>query len=220
VACLNNMRQAGMAAKLYQDDNDSFFAPTFTVDADQNNRVPWFGHIKSYYISSTNPPLCPIKVRNATPAPGGPFPVTPDGEVIWASDGTVLNFSANIFLGGCWWKDNWEIPPIKDTDVRNPSATVYLTDSGTVAANTDDPLACVTADSPIKGGCWILSDPSSDVAASASASDPDDSSWGGPSPRHEGRSNVSFVDGHIETLKPSQWYWAGSPWLIPEEGGR
>ena len=60
IACLNNMRQAGLAAKLYLDDHDSQFAPTFTVDADQNNRVPWFGHIKPYYISSTNPPLCPI----------------------------------------------------------------------------------------------------------------------------------------------------------------
>jgi hypothetical protein len=94
ITCLNNLGQAGIAAKLYQDDHASTFAWTFTLDGDQQNRVSWFGYLKPYYHSSTNPPLCPIKTRDATAAPGGPFPVTDDGEVTWASDGTVVNFSA------------------------------------------------------------------------------------------------------------------------------
>ena len=218
ITCLNNMWQAGLAAKLYQDDNSSKFAWTFTLEGDQENRVSWFGYLKPYYTSSTNPPLCPIHPRNAPAAPGGPFPVTADGEVIWASDGTVVNFAANIFLGGCWWPENWEIPSLKEAAVRKPASTVYLTDGGSLAINTDDPHACVTTDSPIKAGCWILSDPSSDVAASATASDPDDANWGGPCPRHRGRSNNAFVDGHVQAMKPAQWYWAGTPWLRPDAG--
>ena len=27
------------------------------------------------------------------------------------------------------------------------------------------------------------------------------------------------ADGHVENLKPSQWYWAGTPWLDPFIGG-
>ena len=222
LSCLSNMRQAGVAAQLYQGDNNSIFAWTFTLsgsEEEQANRVSWFGYLKPYYLSSTNPPLCPIRPSNASPAPGGPFPVTADGEVIWASDGTVVNFSANILLGGCWWPEIWEIPGLKEAAVRRPAATVYLTDGGSLAMNSADPNECVTTDSPLKPGCWILSDPSSEVAASASAGDPDDANWGGPCPRHNGRSNVSFVDGHVQGMKPSQWYWAGSPWLLPEEGG-
>jgi len=222
ITCLNNMRQAGLAAKLYQDDHQSQFAWTFTVSGDEDNqteRVSWFGYLKPYYISSTNPPLCPIRPSNATPAPGGPFPVTPEGEVIWASDGTVVNFGANIALGGCWWPGIWEIPSLKEAAVARPAATAYFTDGGALAVNSEDPNECITTDSPLKAGCWILADPSSDLAASASASDPDDANWGGPHPRHRGRSNNGFVDGHVEAMKPSQWYWAGTPWLKPKTGG-
>ena len=222
ISCLNNMRQAGFAAKMYQDDHQSVFAWTFTLSGDeesQSERVSWFGYIKPYYISSTNPPLCPIRPRSANPAPGGPFPVTEDGEVIWASDGTFVNFAANIALGGCWWPGIWEIPGVKETAVAKPAGTVYFTDGGALAVNSEDPNEAITTDSPLKAGCWILSDPSSDLAASATAADPDDANWGGPHPRHRGRCNTAFVDGHVEALKPSQWYWAGTPWMNPEVGG-
>jgi prepilin-type processing-associated H-X9-DG protein len=34
------------------------------------------------------------------------------------------------------------------------------------------------------------------------------------------RTAVAFVDGHAESLKPSRWFWAGTPWLKPNVGGQ
>jgi hypothetical protein len=50
----------------------------------------------------------------------------------------------------------------------------------------------------------------------SSAEDPN---LGSPHLRHAERSNVAFVEGHLEALKASKWYWSGTPWLKPAEGG-
>ena len=218
-SCMNNLRQVMLAAQLYVDDNESTYPTTFTVDDDQQNRVSWAVLLNPYFSGATAALLCPVRPRGVTASPGGPFPVNSEGEVVWASDGTVVNYSANIFFGGCLWPDVWEYSAIKQSDVVNPSGTVYLTDGGALAENTSDPNVSVRPDSLLKPGCWILADPSSDVAASASAADPDDANWGGPAPRHGERSNNAFADGHTELMKPAQWYWAGSRWLRPEKGG-
>ena len=47
----------------------------------------------------------------------------------------------------------------------------------------------------------------------------DDPNWGGPMPRHDGRSAVLFMDAHVVSLKPFSWYWSLSPWLKPDVGG-
>jgi prepilin-type processing-associated H-X9-DG protein len=38
-------------------------------------------------------------------------------------------------------------------------------------------------------------------------------------PRHNARSAVMFLDGHLVSLKPSNWYWSLTPWLKPDVGG-
>lgn len=223
-ACLSNLRQILAAAKSYTDDNHAQFPWTFTLtgseEGDQENRVSWVCYIKPYYSGASQLLMCPLRTRSIQASPGGPFPVNEDGEVVWASDGTTANYAANFFLGGCWWPEVWEVPGCKETSVRQPAATVAMADGGAMAVNTADPSACITSDSPAKPGCWILADPSSELAGSVQAAEPDDANWGGPSPRHRGRSSVAMVDGHVELLKPAQWYWAGTPWMQPEQGGR
>ena len=44
--------------------------------------------------------------------------------------------------------------------------------------------------------------------------------WGGPSIRHQARSSVGFLDGHVDGLKASMWYYQDTPWLNPKRGGR
>ena len=68
--------------------------------------------------------------------------------------------------------------------------------------------------SPEKAGCWIVHDPANDAPITGGVTI-DDPNWGGPHLRHNGRSNVSFVDGHVQGMKAAQWYWAGTPWLKP-----
>ena len=43
--------------------------------------------------------------------------------------------------------------------------------------------------------------------------------WGGPHLRHNKRSNVSFVDGHVDTIESAGWYYSNTPWTDPALGG-
>ncbi|MFM8419031.1 MAG: hypothetical protein ACKOEQ_02765, partial [Verrucomicrobiota bacterium] len=85
--------------------------------------------------------------------------------------------------------------------------------------NNKDPQKSVTPTSKRKPGCWIVHDPGNDAPCTGCVSSPDDPNWGGPDPRHDQRSNILFVDGHTESLRPSQWYYAGTPYLDPARGG-
>jgi prepilin-type processing-associated H-X9-DG protein len=98
--------------------------------------------------------------------------------------------------------------------------TIAIVDGGTAPSNTTDPLKCVTAQSLPKPGCWIVHDVANDAPCVGCVSSPDDPNWGGPLPRHNGRSNNACVDGHVEVQKPAQWYWARTPWLMPDVGGQ
>ena len=85
--------------------------------------------------------------------------------------------------------------------------------------NTTDPTLCVTTMSPQKAGCFIINDPAATQPNNlvVVSNNPD---WGGPELRHNnGRSVVAMTDGHVEVKKALEWFWAGSPWLYPTNGG-
>ncbi|PYI88374.1 MAG: hypothetical protein DME26_03730 [Verrucomicrobia bacterium] len=215
--CVNNLKQMSVATQLYIDENRSKFPWTFTLVGNQMNRTSWFNYIQPYQ-QSKKVLLCPIRPKKL-PLGGTIFGRSSDGEVTYPTDGTVSNYGANFPLGGCNWPGNWEFAPITDGAVKKPAATVHLTDGGTQAANTRDPNKSVTVNSLPKPGCWILHDPGNDAPCVGCVSSPDDPNWGGPHLRHSDRSNVAFIDGHIEALKSSRWYFAGTPWLKPSVGG-
>lgn len=139
-----------------------------------------------------------------------------------AEDKAISNYGMNFRLGGCDWPGIWDVkdwPPVRETAVRMPVATVFLTDAGSKPLNTRDPLRCVTSATPEKPGCWIVHDPGNDAPNTGGVTN-DDPNWGGPHPRHGGRSAIAFVDGHIESFQPRKWFWAGTPWLKPDVGGQ
>jgi len=204
--CINNVRQMTIASKLYANDSNSKFPWTFTLVGSQQERMSWFNYIQPFQ-ESKQVLLCPIRPKTLLTGEAR--------EVQYPIDGTVSNFQ----LGGCNWPGVWEFPSIPDSAVVQPSATVLMTDGGSQARNTRDPERCVTVNSQPKHGCWIVDDPGKTDGACAGCTLTTDPNWGGPMLRHEGRSNVSFVDGHIEAMKSSQWYWSGTPWLYPDRGG-
>jgi prepilin-type processing-associated H-X9-DG protein len=114
------------------------------------------------------------------------------------------------------------VPGLKLADVRKPASVVYMTDSGMAANNTTNPNKCITPGCMIKYGAWLFDDPGNDDPISPDPGAPDmttDPNWCGPFPRHgDFECNNAFVDGHVALMKPSQWYYAGSPWLMPEPG--
>jgi prepilin-type processing-associated H-X9-DG protein/prepilin-type N-terminal cleavage/methylation domain-containing protein len=211
--CISNLRQIGIASKVYADDFDSKFAFTFQVRGDNVLRKAWFNFLQPYQ-QTTNLILCPSKTKKFKEA----VALYPSDQ----QDKAVSNYAANFRLGGCDWPNVWDASvwrQLRDTDVRNPSGTVHVTDGGSRPLNTRDPERCVTPLSPEKPGCWIVHDPGNDAPCSGCVTSAGDPNWGGPHLRHMQRSNVLFVDGHVEVMRSSKWYYAGTPWLRPDIGG-
>jgi len=213
-SCLNSNRQMFLASQLYADENGGRFCYTFSLIGNQTFRKLWFNYLTPY-VRSTNLALCPIDAKNLGQRAFTIYPSDP-------KDQAVINYEYNFRLGGCDWPGTWPketYPAQSYSNVRKPAATVQFTDGGSLPLDTRDPLKCVTPQSKEKPGCWIVQDPSGSARPGPMAIDPGDPNWGGPRLRHNARSVVMFVDGHTETLKSSQWYWSGTPWLDPGIGG-
>ena len=215
-ACLNNLRQMVLSCQMYADDFNGRYCLTFQVTGDNSSslsggRRAWFDFLLPYQ-KTTNLLLCPVRSKKFNEF----IQVYPTGP----ADLGVANYSINFRIVGCdyapWPYSQW---PGARGNITRPVAVAYLSDAGTKAINTANPLQCVTASSPEKPGCWILHDVGNDAPNTGSVAG-DDPNWGGPMPRHNGRSAIAFVDGHVAYMKPSQWYWADTPWLKPTVGGQ
>jgi len=212
ISCLNNLRQLGIAQRVYADDFNGRYCPTFQVHGNNVFRKAWFNFLQPY-APSTNTMLCPTR----TPK----FKEFMQDYPSELTDHLISNYGLNFRMGGCDWAGTWDAkdwPPAKDTSVRRPVSTVDLTDSGSKPLNTKDPLKCVTITSKEKPGCWIVHDPANDAPNTGGVTN-DDGNWGGPILRHMGKSNIVFADAHAENMAASKWYWGGTPWLKPDEGG-
>jgi prepilin-type N-terminal cleavage/methylation domain-containing protein/prepilin-type processing-associated H-X9-DG protein len=212
-ACINNLRQMGIAQRVYADDFENRYCPTFQVRGANVLRRGWFNILQPYQ-QTTNLLLCPSKTRKFLEV----VALYPSEE----QEHAVSNYAMNFRLGGCDWPGTWDArdwPQMRDSAVRSPSSTVHITDGGSRPTNTRDPFRCVTPASPEKPGCWIVHDPANDAPCSGCVTSADDPNWGGPHLRHNQRSNVLFADTHIETRRASDWYWAQTPWLKPDVGG-
>ena len=214
ICCVNNCRQLGFACHLYLTDNEDKFCDTSVVRGDNVIRRAWYNLI-SPYTGTTNLLLCPAFRIKAHAVVGGYYPTAPE-------DAAFPNYGLNFHVGGFDWPDIWPestYPPARLSAIRNPSATVLLADSGTLAVNTTDPDLCVTSESPQKAGSFVLNDPA-DTQPNSLVISPVNTDWCGPELRHDnGRSAVGMTDGHVEVKKASEWYWARTPWLYPTGGG-
>ncbi|MSU21995.1 MAG: prepilin-type N-terminal cleavage/methylation domain-containing protein [Pedosphaera sp.] len=212
-SCINNLRQISIASRVYADDNDSRYCFTFQVRGNNDTRKAWFNFLQPYQ-GTTNLMLCPSKTKKFKEL----VALYPSDQ----QDKSISNYSANFRFGGCDWPNVWDKSTwrqFKDTEIKLPSSTVYLTDGGTQPKNTKDPNLCVTPTSIEKPGCWIVHDPANDAPCTGCVTSTGDPNWGGPHLRHSQRSNIAFADTHVESLKASSWFYAGTPWLKPDVGG-
>ena len=214
-ACVNNLRQMFIACHLYNEDSNGRYCLTFHVTGDNSSTIAggrraWFDFLLPYQ-KTTNLLLCPVRTQKFKEFMQS-YPTGP-------ADLGVTTYGINFRVGGCdfapWPYSQW--PGVRG-GVARPAGLAYLSDSGTKPLNTSNPLTCVTEKTPEKPGCWILHDVGNDAPDTGGVAG-DDPNWGGPHPRHNGRSAIAFLDGHVESLKPSGWYWSLTPWLQPKKGG-
>lgn len=215
VGCVNNCQQLDLACQLYVADHNDKFCSAFMVQGNNVVRRAWFNLI-SPYTKSTNLLLCPAFRLKAHAVVETNYPSAP-------ADAAFSNYAFNFQIGGCDWPGIWpasDYPLARLTPIRDPSRTVLLTDSGTRPINTADPNLCVTPQSPQKAGAFVLNDPAA-TQPNSLVIDPINPDWCGPELRHDhGRSAVAMTDGHVVVKKASEWYWAGTPWLYPTNGGQ
>jgi prepilin-type N-terminal cleavage/methylation domain-containing protein/prepilin-type processing-associated H-X9-DG protein len=234
--CQSNTRQMLIALQSYTADNRGYFPWTFTVataNFDNDENWQFFLYPEGVTQGSLLCPVRPVKGHGNFLTTAEGWPRSPDGEVIYNtvnSSGQTYqtnclygDYAANFACGGCWWPSgSWEVLPIMLSSVFKPAACVYMTDSGMVANNTTDPLRCITTGSEVKCGAWVFDDPGNGDPVAVGAGDVTssaDPNWCGPFPRHGNfQGNNGFVDGHVELMKPSQWFYVNSQWLTPESG--
>ncbi len=212
-SCINSLRQMAIAQQLYMADNDSRFTFTFQVRGNNDFRKAWFNFLHPYQ-QTTNLILCPSRTKKFREL----LALYPSQN----DDRFVSNYAMNFALGGCDWPNVWDAKvwtPRRDSSLRSPAATAMITDSGTRPTNSTDPNRAVTDASPEKPGAWIVHDAQRDDPCVGCVTSPGDPNWGGPHPRHNKRSAIAFADTHIESFRPRQWYWSGTPWLKPDLGG-
>ncbi len=213
-SCVNSLRQLAIAQQVYGGDYGGKFTPTFAVRGANVERHAWFNFLQPFTLS-TNLILCPSRTKKFKEQ----VALYPSAK----GEQSVSNYAMNFGVGGCDWPDTWPAtlyPQVKDSTVRSPSATVHITDGGSLPVATTDPLKCVTTQSPEKAGAWVLHDPVKSTPCDGCVISTGDPNWGGPHLRHSGRSEVVFADSHVEALLSSRWYYGGSPWLRADQGGQ
>lgn len=205
IKCVNNVKQLMTAQLLYADENTDLLPPGhYRWVNGATISETWSDHLLPF-LGTTNMFRCPSAPKNVT-------------ERIWGACIIRNNYALNFDIG----KRATEVPTRQGMVVR-PSGTVSITDGGTLAVDSPNGSVAVTPLSLYKPGCWILIRPAGSEAfgtlqatTTTSGNSPD---WGGPHLRHNKRSDVGFLDGHVETLESASWYYSNTPWVDPTLGG-
>jgi len=205
--CANNVHQINLAVAMYAGNNGGSY-PYCWTGSNVGSGICWYSYILPE-LANTNALLCPTKEiwRSQIKL-----------SYMFSLDGTISDYAANYQAGGGKSPLMPQLGPAKDAVVAHPATTVYVVDAGTQPSNSTDGALCVTRQSPEKKQCWIMDDPGGVESILVTGPSSFDDNWCGPSIRHSGRSNIGFMDGHNEAMKPN-WYYHGTPWLIPALGG-
>ncbi|MDA7510135.1 type II secretion system GspH family protein [Verrucomicrobia bacterium] len=204
IKCVSNTRQILLASKMYTDDNSNKHVVTYLFPPFTEGLTTWFQLLQPY-LASTNILLCPARK-------GEPLQLDRwDG--ISVESPTVSDYAINHQLSG-ELSSYVDYVHNKEGRVRNPSQTIFMTDSGTQPDASQRPA--VTPTSKLKLGAWMLGDPQ--IGQCPSCVVGGNPNWCGPHARHNQRSSNGFSDGHVDSMKVD-WYYSNTPWLDPKRGG-
>jgi prepilin-type N-terminal cleavage/methylation domain-containing protein len=215
INCVNNLKQLGLAAQMYYDDNKTFIGPTTSNPS--TSKGDWMGTMLAYYGNATNLIICPSARDKGVNPPGTINPPgTADSAWHWNLEPPYV-YAASVGFNK-WLENN----ALYGSDTRNfnseagilqPTLTPVFTDSAWINFYPDvgdgpptslyDPI-----DNPGKnpsGLTRVCVARHGDRPASAA---PRTLKFG--TTTLPGSIVVQFYDGHVEPVKlPNLWsyYW-------------
>ena len=206
VACLNNVKQIMTGTKMYMDDNHGnmiplwiekgatgWVAPTpsFIVYFPSDNYYWWQDNLRvNNFVTTPQVFDCPALWLPSTVGHGGA-----------ASTNNTLGIGMN-YPEYAWISTLPGFPypvysPANENQVRNSSQSIVYADAAAIS-DTDDDDADDWQEVPSTGGSYfrVPSDPTSFPVGD-----------GRSVPRHSGRLNVAFFDGHAALIKNSDIHY-------------
>jgi prepilin-type N-terminal cleavage/methylation domain-containing protein len=134
IACVNNMKQLGLALKLYTDDNDNLLTP-------RTNDYRWPTLLQTYY-RTTNILLCPTDVLRGPPATDFSAPTVADrANRSYLINGWNDYFLDNLSSGdfGAYMAGTYPRASVKETAVIEPSNTLIFGEKKNIQASGSEP---------------------------------------------------------------------------------
>jgi len=198
IACLNNQKQLGLGMMMYVDDNSDAF-PGIASQHNGFNRADWiywrtntalYPPIEKSpivtHVASANRSLfrCPLDQSDAdrlaqVDTSDGPYLYSYSLTGYGVDSHSELDMEGNLGMSSVFTDDEAYI--FKQSSVRNPVLKIMLAEEPATKGSGDNPAGSSPGTFVINDGRWI---PGTDPLTS----------------RHRGRANVTFADGHAESV--------------------
>jgi prepilin-type processing-associated H-X9-DG protein len=203
--CLDHLRRIGAAARMYSDDWGGCLVPYAIASSGYSAR--YTALLYPHYVQDIGVFACPADHLDRSTL-HAPSPTT---------------FGVNWYISrevGSYWPSS---SPQRLTAVKDPGHTIWAADTAPVSAETaalppaqwrEDLKSAATADIYY---FYLPSDPETGAASVGWTT----GNWESPAriyrpfPRHGGRVNAAFYDGHAESVAASQFDPAVTQWGKP-----
>ncbi|HEY3266931.1 MAG TPA: prepilin-type N-terminal cleavage/methylation domain-containing protein [Armatimonadota bacterium] len=208
--CLSNLKQMGTAAQMYMDDNNNFLIPYGM--AENNGYRARFTILIQPYLKSLDVFTCPSDHLNRAKLSDTntyqPYPTT---------------YGVNWYICrevGSYWGSK----PRKETWVRQPAGTIWAADTANVTVATMNLKPDLWKEEMTQAWktdiyyFYLPNDSDTGEATDGWAA----GNWESPPkhyrpfPRHGGRVNCMFFDGHAASVAGSQFDPQATPWGSPQ----
>ncbi len=198
--CLSNQKQILLALQLYQSDSAEVSLNIKFLDPG------WIDRLLPYAGSSAGF-VCPTDSAIEEKAIYGYFTTLGGLKIPAVPTSYIVN---SLLIRG-----------VPNVSVKQPASTIFLSDGQKQAFpqtpywTSDVPGDCA-ANASVLG--YILREPSQSTLNPITPATYFAHCYA-PNPRHNGRANVGFVDGHVKSMDLAQWYFPDTPYLDPSRGG-